>query len=215
MTTHHILIATHNAGKLREYEDLLAGLPITFVTIADLGLTESPEETGKSYEDNARLKARFYARASGLLTLADDSGLDVDALHGAPGIHSARYGGREAPDDESRTRLLLARLEGVPDAERTARFRCVVALATPQGAIHTAEAWCEGVIGHEPIGDYGFGYDPVFIVAGKGVTMAQLPPDEKNRISHRAKAVQSIRPILLHLLDTYQPPTDSNALPNN
>jgi XTP/dITP diphosphohydrolase len=210
MTTYRILIATHNAGKLREYQELLANLPIELVTLESLAITEAPGETGKSFEENARLKARAYARASGLMTLADDSGLEVDALNGAPGIHSARYGGDAAPDDEARYRLLLSNLEGVPNPARAARFRCVVALATPQGDIHTAEARCEGHIGHEPMGEHGFGYDPVFIVAERGVTMAQLPPDEKNRISHRAKALQTIRPILAHLLETYQASTGSN-----
>lgn len=201
---HRILIATHNAGKFREYRDLLEGLPAELSTLTDMDITTSPEETGKSFEENAKLKALFYAHASGLLTLADDSGLEVDALEGAPGIYSARYGGNVAQDDEARYRLLLRNLEGVPDSERTARFRCVVALAIPQGDIHTAQGRCEGHIGHEPIGVHGFGYDSVFIVAERGVTMAQLLPDEKHRISHRGEAVRNIRSLLAHLLDTYQ-----------
>ena len=212
MTMQRIVIATHNMGKLREYRDLLGDLPVALVSLADLGLTESPEETGSSFEENARLKALAYARAAGLLTLADDSGLEVDALGGAPGIHSARYGGGEAPNDEARYRLLLNNLAHVPGPERTARFRCVVALAAPQGEIYMAEGRCEGRIGYGPVGEHGFGYDPVFIVAGRDVTMAQLPPEEKNRISHRARALQAIRPALTRLLESYHPPTDSNGL---
>jgi len=210
MATRRIVIATHNVGKLREYRELLGDLPVALVSLADLGLTESPEETGSSFEENAQLKALAYARAAGLLTLADDSGLEVDALGGAPGIHSARYGGSAAPNDEARYRLLLSHLAHVPAPARTARFRCVLALATPQGEIYMAEGRCEGRIGYEPVGEHGFGYDPVFIITGRDVTMAQLPPEEKNCISHRARALQAIRPALTRLLDSYHPPTDSN-----
>jgi XTP/dITP diphosphohydrolase len=211
MATNAILIATHNRGKLREYQELLGDLSVGLITLEDIGLAESLEETGQTFEENARLKAQTYARASGLLTLADDSGLEVDALQGAPGVRSARFGGDAAPDDIARYQLLLSRLEGVPDSERTARFRCVVALATLQGDIHTAEGRCEGHIGRQPAGEHGFGYDPVFIVAGRGVTMAQLPPEEKNRISHRARALRAIHPVLATLLKTYLTSTHFNG----
>jgi len=208
MATHAILIATHNRGKLREYQEMLGDLSVGLITLEDIGLTESLEETGQTFDENARLKAQTYALASGLLTLADDSGLEVDALQGAPGVRSARFG---APDDVARYQLLLSHLEGVPDSERAARFRCVVALATPQGGIYTAEGCCEGHIGRQPAGEYGFGYDPVFIVAGRGVTMAQLPPEEKNRISHRARALRAICPVLATLLKTYPASTHFNG----
>jgi XTP/dITP diphosphohydrolase len=199
-----ILVATHNAGKLREYADLLAdvapgGDPVEWVSLADLGIEADVEETGKTCEENARLKAAAYARQSGLLTLADDSGLEVDALDGGPGVRSARFGG-PGLDDAGRYRLLLENLEGVPDAERGARFRCVVAVSTPEGEVHTAEGICEGRIAHQPRGEHGFGYDPVFYVESRGATMAELGPAVKNRISHRARALEAIRPTLLDVI---------------
>ncbi len=195
-----ILVATHNPGKRREYADLLAGTGAEFLTLDDVGIDTDIEETGASLEDNARLKAAGYARLSGLLTLADDSGLEVDALDGRPGVHSARYAGPGAGDVD-RYHKLLRELSGVPDATRTARLRCVVALCTPEGEIYTASGTCEGYIGHEPRGEHGFGYDPVFVVAGQGgKTLAELPPDLKNRISHRAHALEAIRPTLARLI---------------
>lgn len=196
-----LLIATNNPGKVREYQELLAGLPLCLTSPADgsglhcQGLDLEVEETGSSFEANAVLKARAFAQASGLLTLADDSGLEVDALGGAPGIHSARYAGPDA-SDEDRYRLLLRNLEGVPWEHRTARFRCVIAIATPQGEVRTAKGTCEGIIAFEPRGQHGFGYDPVFYMPEHGCTMAQLPPEVKNRVSHRARAAERIRPLL-------------------
>jgi len=197
-----LLVATNNPGKVDEYIELLAGLPgrleITFPARAGLAL--EVEESGETFEANARIKARAYAGASGLLTLADDSGLEVDALDGAPGVRSARYGGPGA-DDVDRYRKLLRELEGVPAGERSARFRCVVALALPDGTIHTADGVCEGEIGFAPRGEHGFGYDPVFVVAGYGGrTMAELSPEGKNEISHRGRAVVAIRPALAKVL---------------
>ncbi len=199
-----ILVATHNTGKLREYAELLAdvapgGKPVEWVSLADLGIEADVEETGATFEENARLKAVAYARQSGLLTLADDSGLEVDALDGEPGVRSARYGG-PGLDDAGRYRLLLENLEGVPDAGRGARFRCVVAVGTPEGDVHTAEGICEGRIAHQPRGEHGFGYDPVFYVESRGATMAELGPAVKNRISHRARALEAIRPTLLNVI---------------
>jgi XTP/dITP diphosphohydrolase len=195
-----ILVATRNPGKLREYASLLSGLrangqPLEWVTLTDLGIEREVDETGVTFEENARLKARAYAGESGLLTLADDSGLEVDALDGAPGVYSARYGGARL-DDVGRYRLLLKNLGGTPAEQRTARFRCVVAVSTPGGELYTSDGACEGRIGIEPKGEYGFGYDPVFIVEGYGVTMAELPPDVKNRISHRARALRAVQPTL-------------------
>ncbi len=187
-----LLVATNNPGKVREFEELLAGLPFEVTFPAREGIALEVEESGATFEDNARLKALAYARASGLPTLADDSGLEVDALGGAPGVWSARYAGPGAGDADRYQKLLNA-LAGVPDGRRTARFRCVVALAWPDGAIRTAEGRCEGQIGWAPRGEHGFGYDPVFIVDGSGgQTMAELPPEIKNRISHRARAVQAM-----------------------
>jgi XTP/dITP diphosphohydrolase len=194
-----LLVATRNPGKLKEYEELLAGLPIRLTYLDDEGIVEDVEETGGSFAENAVQKAREYAHLSGLSTLADDSGLEVDALGGEPGVHSARYAGAGATDEE-RYRLLLDKLRAVPGDERSARFRCVVALAEPEGQTFTAEGVCEGRIAFTPQGDFGFGYDPVFYLPGYDKTMAQLPAEEKNRISHRAKAAQGIRPILETLI---------------
>jgi XTP/dITP diphosphohydrolase len=190
-----LLIATNNQGKVREYEVLLQDLPSVRITFpAQEGLALEVEETGETFVENAHLKALSFARASGLPTLADDSGLEVDALDGAPGVRSARYAG-PGTDDVGRYRKLLAELEDVPPSRRSARFRCVVALALPDGEVHTAEGTCEGEIGFSPRGEFGFGYDPVFVVAGHGgQTMAELPPEVKNQISHRARAVQVMLP---------------------
>ena len=187
-----LLIATHNPGKVREYQELLAGLSLELTYPAQKGLDIEVAETGESFAENARLKATAYARASGLLTLADDSGLEVDALGGEPGIRSARYAGSEA-SDEDRYRLLLEKLRGVPWEERTARFRCVIAVVTPEGQIHTAEGACEGIITFEPKGEHGFGYDPVFYFQEYEMTMAELPSETKNRISHRARAAHNLQ----------------------
>jgi XTP/dITP diphosphohydrolase len=154
-------------------------------------------EDGDTYLDNATQKALAYAKASGLLTLADDSGLEVDSLGGAPGIHSARY----APGhDVDRLEALLARLEDVPPEQRTGRFRCVVVIASPDGETHSAEGVCEGWITSEPVGRGGFGYDPIFFLPEYNRTMAQLSQEEKNRVSHRGRAVEAALPILRRLL---------------
>jgi len=190
-----LLIATHNPGKKREYTSLLKGLDLELVTLDELGITTAIKEDGASYAENALLKARGYATATGLPTLADDSGLEVDALDGAPGLRAARFAGPGATD-EQRYLLLLERLRGLPDQQRTARFRCVIALAWPDGRAETTEGTCEGRIIREPRGKHGFGYDPVFYVPEYGCTMAELPPEIKNRISHRARAAEAAREIL-------------------
>ncbi len=190
-----LLIATHNQGKKREYAELLCGLGLELTTLSEMGIRTDVDENGATYAENALLKARAYAAMSGLLTLADDSGLDVDALGGAPGVHTARYAG-EGADDCQRYTLLLHNLEGVPDAERTARFRCVIALAWPDGRTEVVQGTCEGRITHAPRGANGFGYDPVFYLPEFDRTMAELPAEVKNRISHRARAAQSARPLL-------------------
>jgi XTP/dITP diphosphohydrolase len=185
-----LLIATHNLGKVREYRELLVGLPVETTYLDAAGITLEVEETGASFAENARLKATTYAAASGLLTWADDSGLEVDALDGAPGVYSARYAGHAASDAD-RYRKLLNRLAGVPWDRRTARFRCVVAIAAPHGAVSTAEGVCEGIIAFGPAGEHGFGYDPVFYLPDLGATLAQLPAEVKNQISHRGRAARA------------------------
>ena len=188
-----ILIATHNPGKKREYLELLGPLQATILFPDDLDLHLSVQEDGMTYADNARKKAGQYASASGILTVADDSGLEVDALGGAPGIHSARYA---AGSDADRVDALLDDLRGVPWEARTARFRCVLAVVTRTQEVYESQGVCEGVISFEPHGDGGFGYDPVFYVPDHACTMAQLSQEEKNRISHRARAVEAALPVL-------------------
>jgi XTP/dITP diphosphohydrolase len=190
-----LLIATRNRGKKREYARLLQGLEVELIALDDLGVTKTIKEDGASYTENALLKARGYAAATGLLTLADDSGLEVDALDGAPGVLTARYAG-EGATDEQRYLLLLEQLKDVPHEHRTARFRCVIALAWPDGRVEITEGVCEGRITREPRGEHGFGYDPVFYVPEYGCTMAELPPEIKNRISHRARAAAAASEIL-------------------
>lgn len=195
-----LLIATHNKGKVSEYADILGGSQIAWLTLDAVGITGEVAETGDTFRENAMLKAVAYARRAGLLTLADDSGLEVDALDGAPGVHTARYGGSGLSAVE-RYQLLLRALDGVPMTKRTARFRCVVALCAPDGGLlGTAEGVCEGCIALIPAGESGFGYDPVFYLPERGLTTAQLPAQEKNLISHRGRAVQAIEPLLRQTL---------------
>jgi len=191
-----LLLATNNKGKVREYKSLLREIPFEIVTPSELGITTEVDETGSSFEENARLKAATLAAASGLLTLADDSGLEVDALGGEPGVLSARYAG-EGASDIDRINYLLARLKDVPGEKRTARFRCVIAIAAPDGTVETCSGECQGVIATEPRGNNGFGYDPIFYVPELGKTMAELTPEEKNKISHRAKATEKAREALM------------------
>ena len=194
-----LLVATTNQGKKAEYQELLAGLDLELVSLVDLGITHDVEETGSTFEENALIKAVAYASETWLFTLADDSGLEVDALDGAPGIRSARYG-EPGFDDEDRYRLLLRNLQDVPDAARTARFRCAIALVWPGGRQVVMDGACEGMITRAPQGDNGFGYDPVFYVPEYGCTMAELSAEVKNRISHRAHAAKKVVEVLA-LLD--------------
>jgi XTP/dITP diphosphohydrolase len=184
-----LLLATNNQGKVHEYQDLLKCLPLELVTPASIGIKLDVAESGSTYQDNARLKAEAFAKASNLLTLADDSGLEVDALHGEPGIRSSRYAG-QGSSDADRVRYLLSRLKDVPDEQRTARFRCVIALVWPDGKIEYCSGVCEGIITREPRGKEGFGYDPIFYFPGFQKTMAELSMDVKNNISHRALAAK-------------------------
>lgn len=190
-----LLIATHNRGKLIEYQAMLTDLPFELVTLDDIGIGDDVEETGATFAENARLKATEYARRSGLLTLADDSGLEVDALGGAPGVYSKRYAGA-GKSDEARNTFLLDKLRDVPAGKRAARFRCVIVVASPDGKLWETDGTCEGEIAFEPRGAHGFGYDPVFQVAERGMRMAELPTEEKNKISHRARAAEKAKEIL-------------------
>ena len=194
----NLLLATGNTGKLSEIIALLQDLPLELVTPAMLGISHNIPELGNTYQENAALKAQAYAKASGLLTLADDSGLEVDALDGAPGLHSARFSPKPSASDADRRALMLHKLQGHPPPW-TARFRCVVALAAPHGAIHFAEGTCPGEIIPVERGQFGFGYDPLFLVGTTNHTMAELPMEEKNQLSHRALAIKAIRPLLIEL----------------
>ena len=192
--TERLLIGSGNPGKQREYRELLAGLDLELVAPEDLSpVPPEPEETGKTFADNAAHKARAYAAATGLRTVADDSGLEVDALRGAPGLRSRRFFGDDASAAERNTRL-LALLEGV--RARSARFVCVTALAWPDGKVELFDGEVRGEIALAPRGEQGFGYDPLFIIAGDGRTMAELPAHEKHQISHRGLAVAKLRVFL-------------------
>jgi len=194
-----LLIATHNRGKLIEYQALFADVPLELVTLDDVGIRGEIEETGATFAENARLKALAYARASGLLTLADDSGLEVDALGGEPGVRSKRYAGDNKSDAE-RNAFLLAKLRDVPAEQRTARFRCAIAIATPDGRLWETDGTCEGAIAFDARGANGFGYDPIFHVTERGVRMAELSTAENNRVSHRARAAEKARRVLLEIV---------------
>lgn len=195
-----LIVATHNRGKLKEYQELLLGLPIECASLADIGVQEEPSEEHVGFAENAHLKALYFAQRTGHLTLADDSGLEVDALGGDPGVRSARYSGT-ARSDRERYELLLARLSEIPPEGRTARFRCAIAVATPEKVLFIVEGCCEGVISLRPRGNHGFGYDPVFYMPEHRRTMAELEPLIKNRISHRARAAQAALPRLRDLLE--------------
>ena len=191
-----LLVATGNPGKVLELAELLRDTPYTLVSLRGLGLPAEIDEPADTFEGNAVIKAEAYARMSGLLTLADDSGLEVDALGGAPGVHSRRFAGDHASDDD-RTALVLQRLAGIPWERRTARYRCVLALAAPGEPTVTCEGVCSGIIEYGPRGDGGFGYDPVFFLPEYGKTVAELSLEEKNRVSHRARAARKAAALLM------------------
>jgi XTP/dITP diphosphohydrolase len=192
-----LLLATSNQGKVGEYRELLEGVPFTLRSLRDLAeVAPEPPEDAPTYAENATTKARAYAAGSGLLAVADDSGLEVDALGGAPGPRTKRYFGDEASDAE-RNQRLLALLAG--RADRAARFVCVIALGWPDGRVETFRGIAEGHIAERPAGSFGFGYDPVFVAEGASRTMAELPPPEKHRVSHRGRAAAKLRERLLEL----------------
>jgi XTP/dITP diphosphohydrolase len=193
-----LLVATTNQGKIREYKMLLQNLPFELVTPAEQGITTEVSEVGDSLEENARLKAITLAEQSQLLTLADDSGLEVNTLNGEPGRFSARYAGDKA-SDKDRVNYLLLRLKDVPWPKRLARFRCVIAIATPDRLVKLCSGECQGFITLEPRGETGFGYDPIFYLSELDKTMAELPLEIKNQVSHRGQAARQAYPILERL----------------
>jgi XTP/dITP diphosphohydrolase len=193
-----LLLATSNPGKIREYRLLLDGLGYQITTLTEEGIAKTVTESGNDYEQNARLKAITYAQLSQLTTLADDSGLEVDALDGEPGVKSARFAGEAATNTE-KVRLLLAKLDGVPWERRTAHFKCVIAIASQGGRTELCYGECHGMIAFEAKGENGFGYDPIFFLPEIGKTMAELHLEIKNQISHRARASQKARQVLQQL----------------
>jgi len=194
-----LLLATNNQAKIREYRSLLRNIPFELVTLAEQGITIIVDEVGESLEENARLKATLLVAESQLVALADDSGLEVEALGGEPGRLSARYAGEGASDGD-RVSYLLSRLEDVSWEKRSARFRCVIAIATPRGEIEFCSGECQGFITFEPRGEQGFGYDPVFYLPELGKTMAELPLEIKNQVSHRGQAAGKVSQVLERLM---------------
>ena len=195
-----MLIATNNSEKVEEYRRLLGCLPVELTTPSNEGVTEEPEESGDTFEENALIKARFYSEATGLPALADDSGIEVDALNGEPGVRSARYGGLQDNDDD-RNKLLLSNLSNVPWENRTARFVCVVALVWPgSGEKETFQGACQGYVAFEPSGQEGFGYDPLFYYPSFGKTFGQTDAEAKDSVSHRGiaarKAAQRLEEVI-------------------
>jgi XTP/dITP diphosphohydrolase len=195
-----LLVASNNQGKVVEIQALLEDLAVELITPAQLGLTLQVDEKGMSYKENAALKGLAFSGATGLLTMADDSGLEVEVLGGAPGIHSARFSTKPGASDADRRAYLLEQLRE-KSRPWQARFHCTIALANPAGEVLFAEGNCDGEIIPDARGNNGFGYDPIFFIPDLGHTMAELNIHEKNRISHRARAVRAVRPILIEMLN--------------
>ncbi|ARB38022.1 XTP/dITP diphosphatase [Bacillus subtilis] len=189
------IIATHNPGKVKEFKEILEPRGYDVKSLAEIGFTEEIEETGHTFEENAILKAEAVAKAVNKMVIADDSGLSIDNLGGRPGVYSARYAG-EQKDDQANIEKVLSELKGIEKEQRTARFRCALAVSIPGEETKTVEGQVEGYIAEEPRGEYGFGYDPIFIVKDKDKTMAELTSDEKNKISHRADALKKLSKLL-------------------
>lgn len=185
------IIATHNPGKVKEFKEILEPRGYDVKSLAEIGFTEEIEETGHTFEENAIMKAEAVAKAVNKMVIADDSGLSIDNLGGRPGVYSARYAG-EQKDDQANIEKVLSELKGIEKEQRTARFRCALAVSIPGEETKTVEGHVEGYIAEEPRGEYGFGYDPIFIVKDKDKTMAELTSDEKNKISHRADALKKL-----------------------
>ena len=194
------MIATRNKGKIPEIREALNGLGLRIYVLSDFSDVPEIEEDGKNFTENALKKARFYSKYFGMLTIADDSGLEVDSLKGLPGIYSARYAGEGASSQVNNQKLLSA-LEGVPISKRGAKFKCILAMVSPDGKEAITEGSCKGSIGFREKGKRGFGYDPLFILPKNGKTMAQHSLEEKNRISHRGKALRKLRKLIKTLKD--------------
>lgn len=190
-----LIFATGNADKMKEIRMILADSGYEIVSMKEAGIDVDIVEDGSTFEENAIIKATAISKVAGCLVLADDSGLEVDAMDGAPGIYSARFEGVDTPYS-IKNKIIMDRLEGLPEEERTARFVCAIAAAWPDGRVETRRGTIEGRIAHEPAGENGFGYDPIFYVPEYGRTTAQLDPEEKNKISHRGKALQMIKEVL-------------------
>jgi len=195
-----VIVATRNRGKMREVREALKGLGLRIRTLSDFSNVPEIEENGRTFIENALKKARYYSKYFGKVTLADDSGLEVDRLKGLPGVYSARYAGEKASSRENNEKL-LREMEGVPISRRGARFRCVIAVVSPDGKELLVDGSCRGRIGLREKGRRGFGYDPLFVLPNYGKTMAELSLEEKNRISHRGKALKKIRKIIHSFLD--------------
>ncbi|MBD3271885.1 MAG: XTP/dITP diphosphatase [Elusimicrobia bacterium] len=193
-----LILSTRNENKVKEIKALLTGFPITVKSLQDYPDAPNVEETGKTFEENAVLKAKAIAQYTGKWTFADDSGLEVQALNGQPGVRSARYAGNGCTYDDNNKKLLHA-LEGVPSILRKARFVCVMALSSPEGKVWSVEGVCDGFISKQPKGDNGFGYDPVFYYPSEGKTFAEMPFDKKNELSHRSKALKNFLKLLQSL----------------
>lgn len=190
-----LIFATGNADKMKEIRMILADSGYEILSMKEAGIDVDIVEDGSTFEENAIIKATAISKVAGCLVLADDSGLEVDAMGGAPGIYSARFEGVDTPYS-IKNKIIMDRLEGLPEEERTARFVCAIAAAWPDGRVETRRGTIEGIIAHEPAGENGFGYDPIFYVPEYGKTTAQLDPEEKNKISHRGKALQIIKEVL-------------------
>ncbi len=198
MNQRDLLLASQNVGKLDEMRQLIEGLPFRVLGPRELGIHDAPEETGTTFAENAALKARHYSKRSGLLAVADDSGISVEALNGEPGLFSSRFGGPGA-NDADRNRLLLAKLAGLPPEKRGARFTSSVALAQADALLFEVTEAVEGRIAEEPRGSNGFGYDPIFFYPPFGRTFGEVAPEQKDRVSHRGKAFARLREFLAGL----------------
>ena len=194
-----VIIATKNAGKAKEFEHIFSQYQITVKSLLDFEEIEDIVEDGETFEENALIKARAIAKQFNQVVIADDSGLEVDALHGRPGVYSARYAG-EGRDDQANIKKVLSELEGIPTEQRGARFVCALALVTPEGEESVVRGTCEGQILTECLGSEGFGYDPIFYLPELEKTMAQIPKHQKNVLSHRADAFAKLQTILMNLV---------------
>jgi non-canonical purine NTP pyrophosphatase, rdgB/HAM1 family len=193
-----IVFATTNEGKVKEIKEILGDFPIEVVSMKEMGITADIEENGTTFEENSLIKARALAKLTGLPALADDSGLEVDYLNGEPGIYSARYLGRDT-DYDYKNNYIIDKLSGAKGEDRSARFVCVISLVLPDGREFVERGVVEGLIGYEQKGENGFGYDPIFYLPEYGKTSAELPPEEKNRISHRGKALTAMKKLIVTL----------------